>query len=95
MAADIALLTVELRLPGVQSLKEKRRILQSMIQKLKSMFNIAISESDHQDTWQRSELSIVSVNTSWNELQRTIGFIQNWEQRQYDIEVIEDRIERL
>ncbi len=95
MAADIALLTVELRFPGVQSLKEKRRILQSMIQKLKSMFNIAISETDHQDTWQRSELSIVSVNTSWNELQRTIGFIQNWMQRQHDVEVIEDRIERL
>jgi uncharacterized protein YlxP (DUF503 family) len=59
------------------------------------MFNIAISETDHQDSWQRAELSIVSVNTSWKELQRTISFIQKWMQTQYDIEVIEDRIERL
>jgi uncharacterized protein YlxP (DUF503 family) len=66
-----------------------------MIKKLKSMFNIAISETDHQDSWQRAELSIVSVNTSWKELQRTISFIQKWMQTQYDIEVIEDRIERL
>ncbi|MDD4028142.1 MAG: DUF503 domain-containing protein [Caldisericia bacterium] len=95
MAGEIALLTVEMRLPGIQSLKEKRRILQSMIQKMKSKFNVAVSETDLQDTWQRAELSIVSINTSWNELQRTIGYIQNWIQSQYEIEVIEDRIERL
>jgi uncharacterized protein len=95
MATEIALLTVEMRLPGIQSLKEKRRILQSMIRKLKSKFNVAISETDLHDTWQRAELSIVSINTQWNELQRTIGYIQNWIQSQYEVEVIEDRIERL
>jgi uncharacterized protein YlxP (DUF503 family) len=61
---SIGLLMVDCLINNCFSLKEKRSVLQSIIKRLHSNFNIAIAETNHQDLWQRSELSIVSVNTN-------------------------------
>ena len=39
-------------------------VLRRVKDRLRSKFNVAVSESDHQDLWQRSQLSIVTVGTS-------------------------------
>ena len=45
----IGVMTVNLHLHGIGSLKEKRSIVKSVISRLQSRFNISISEVDHQD----------------------------------------------
>ena len=45
----VGVMTAQLHLQGVSSLKEKRSIVKSVISRLKSRFNISISEVDHQD----------------------------------------------
>jgi len=45
----VGVLTAQLHLQGVGSLKEKRSIVKSLIGRLKSRFNASISEIDHQD----------------------------------------------
>jgi uncharacterized protein len=45
----VGVLTTQLHLHGINSLKEKRSIVKSLIGRLKSRFNISISEVDHQD----------------------------------------------
>jgi uncharacterized protein YlxP (DUF503 family) len=57
----VGLLTVELHLPGSQSLKEKRMVLRRIKDRLKK-FNVAIAEVDHHDLWQRAELAVVTVS---------------------------------
>lgn len=54
-------LTAELFLPGVSSLKEKRRILKSLIGKLRSRFNVAVAEVEGQNAWQRATLAVAGV----------------------------------
>ena len=44
----VGLLTVELHVPGSQSLKEKRMVLRRIKDRLKK-FNVAVSEVDHHD----------------------------------------------
>ena len=39
-------------------------VLRRLKDRLRSKFNVAIAESDHQDLWQRSQLSVVSVGSS-------------------------------
>jgi len=70
---SVGLLVVDCLLGAGHSLKEKRRILLSLIQKLQNHFNIAIAEVEHQNLWQRSKLAIVCVNTEWQAVERTLS----------------------
>lgn len=58
----VALLTVELFLPGARSLKDKRMVLRRIKDRL-SKFNVAVAEVDHHDRWQRAGLGIVTIST--------------------------------
>jgi uncharacterized protein YlxP (DUF503 family) len=57
----ILALNVELTIPLSHSLKEKRAVLQRVMSRTKQKFNVAVSEIDYQDQWQRSEICIVTV----------------------------------
>ncbi len=59
----IALLSVELFLPGARSLKDKRMVLRRLKDRL-AKFNVAVAEVEHQDLWQSSGLGIVAIGTS-------------------------------
>ena len=58
----VGLLTVELHVPGSRSLKEKRMVLRRIKDRLKK-FNVAVSEVEHHDLWQRAGLAVVTVST--------------------------------
>ena len=58
----IGLLTLELHFPHARSLKDKRRELQGLKDRLRRL-NAAIAELDHQDVWQRTRMGIVTLNS--------------------------------
>ena len=62
MSARVALGTVDLHLPDVDSLKGKRQILRSLKDKLRGRFEVAVAEVDHQDVWQRATLAVACVS---------------------------------
>ncbi len=53
----VGIVTWELHLNGCQSLKDKRRILKSLKDRLHRRCNVSVAETDHHDLWQRAELS--------------------------------------
>ncbi|MEW5984492.1 MAG: DUF503 domain-containing protein [Acidobacteriota bacterium] len=68
----VALLSVELFLPGARSLKDKRMVLRRVKDRL-ARFNVAIAEVDHHDLWQRASLGIVTVATSEDHANRELA----------------------
>ncbi len=60
----IAYLTLEIRIEGAQSLKDKRQVMRSLKDKLRASFNIAVAEMDCNDLWQRATLGVVSISDS-------------------------------
>ena len=58
----VGVMTAQLHLQGITSLKEKRSIVKSLIGRLKSRFNISISEVDHQDEKTSAVLGIAVVS---------------------------------
>ena len=70
----VALLSVELYLPGAQSLKEKRMVLRGVKDRLKK-FNISVSEVEHQDLWQRAGLGIVAISTDRRHLEAELAAV--------------------
>jgi uncharacterized protein YlxP (DUF503 family) len=68
----IALLTLDIHIPHAQSLKEKRMVVRSLKDRLRSKFNVSVSEVDHQDLWQRSQVSVVIVGSDEKFLQKVL-----------------------
>ena len=63
-AMPVGVLTLEIQIPYAHSLKEKRAVLRKMKDRLRSRFNVAVAELDHQDVWQRATLGVVSISDS-------------------------------
>lgn len=57
----VAACVLKLDLSGVSSLKEKRRIVKSILARLSQQFNVATAEIDHQDVWQTAVIALVTV----------------------------------
>ena len=51
----------ELSLPECLSLKDKRRVVKSLKDRLRSRFNVSVAETAYQDVWGRAQLSIALV----------------------------------
>ena len=60
----IGVLQADLHLHGVQSLKEKRGIVQRLLARCRNRFPVSAAEVDHQDLWQRTLLGFAIVNAS-------------------------------
>ncbi len=54
-------LDVELRLPGAQSLKEKRGLLKPVVERIRSRYQLSVAEVGYQDKWQRARLAVAIV----------------------------------
>lgn len=53
-----ALVSVEVHLPGIGSLKGKRAVIKSLLATLRQRLNVSVAEVGHQDLWQRAVLGI-------------------------------------
>ncbi|HJT89985.1 MAG TPA: DUF503 domain-containing protein [Bryobacteraceae bacterium] len=60
----IGVLTLELRLENSHSLKDKRNVVQSLKNRLRHKFNVAVAEIEPQDLWQRATVAAVTVSSS-------------------------------
>ena len=65
----IGVLTVEYMLHGNSSLKGKRRVANSLKQKVRNTFNTAIAEAGTEDSLTRLRLAVVSVSNEQRHLQ--------------------------
>jgi uncharacterized protein YlxP (DUF503 family) len=52
---------VELFIPGSLSLKDKRRVLHSLKDRLRDKFNLSVAEVDSQDLWQKAVVGMACV----------------------------------
>jgi uncharacterized protein YlxP (DUF503 family) len=70
----VGLLSIELYLPGSQSLKEKRMVLRRVKDRL-AKFNVAVAEVEHQDLWQRAGLGVVTISNSNAHVDRELAAV--------------------
>ncbi|AIC94792.1 DUF503 domain-containing protein [Shouchella lehensis] len=47
-----------------QSLKDKRSVVKSIVTRMRQRLNVSVAETDHQNVWQRAELTIAAVGSS-------------------------------
>ena len=74
----VAVLVIELHFPDVESLKGKRRELSSVKAQLHSRHGAAVSETGHQDLWQRSTLTAALTGGSLATLSSVADNVERW-----------------
>ncbi|HEX4997244.1 MAG TPA: DUF503 domain-containing protein [Terriglobia bacterium] len=89
----IALLTLDVHIPHAQSLKDKRMVVRRLKDRLRAKFNVAVSEVDHQELWQRARLSVVTVGSDEAYSRQTLQLALEEAERSAPDCVIEGNIE--
>jgi len=89
----IALLEIDLFSEQFHSLKEKRRLLSSLKERLKNKFNIAVAESDYQDLWQKAQLSAVTLGANRAILENTFKQIEDFIFLNYALQISKIKIQ--
>lgn len=74
----IGILKIVIFIYNSNSLKEKRMILQSLKGKLRNKFNIAVTEIQDEDKWQKATLAIVGVEKNRNRMNACLSCVINF-----------------
>jgi uncharacterized protein len=72
----IGVLTLELHISDAHSLKDKRHVVKSLKDRLRTKFNVSVAEIDHQDLWQRSVIAAVTVSGDRAHAEQVLQFVE-------------------
>ncbi|MDD2552978.1 MAG: DUF503 domain-containing protein [Desulfotomaculaceae bacterium] len=78
----IGVLTLQLHLGEANSLKDKRRILKSLIARIKNRFNVSVAEVGQQELWQCSTLGISMVSCEQAHVHKVLAAVVNFVEAQ-------------
>jgi uncharacterized protein YlxP (DUF503 family) len=59
----VAVMTIDVALFEAMTLKDKRRVLQSFVTRLRDKFNVSVTEVGYGDSPKRSKLGVAAVST--------------------------------
>ena len=77
----IASLQIQLHIPQSQSLKDKRRVIKSLKDRLRQKFNVSVAETADLDKWQASTIEIAMVSNDQIHLETQIEKINEFIER--------------
>ncbi len=91
----VSRLLVELWIPGSRSLKEKRKVISSIRDRLGARNHLALAELDDQDKWQRAVLGIVSIGSSASRTRQSMEWVLDMLDEEPRVEVLGTQLEEL
>ena len=62
----------ELSLPGCTSLKDKRSVVRSLKDRLRTRYHLSVAETDHQDVHARAQLTVALVASDGRRAESTL-----------------------
>ncbi len=95
MAVVVGLLQVELGIPGNRSLKGKRRVLNSVKERVRSQFNVSIAEVELNDVWDAALLGVSCVANQSQPVHQTLSKVVSTMERCRDVTLVDYAIEIL
>ena len=93
--ARVAVGTIELHLPDVDSLKGKRHVLKGLKERVRARFEVAVAEVDNHDIWQRATLAIACVSHDSRHANEVVSKALDFIEAHIDGSVIDTSLEIL
>lgn len=91
----VGLLTLDLHIPEANSLKTKRMVIKSLIDRTKNKFNVSVAEVDAQNLWQRSVIGISMVANETVIINKVFEKIRTLVLDTHSVELIDSTMEML
>ncbi len=88
----IGFLSLEIYIPYSHSLKEKRKRLSSLKNRLKNRYNVAFAELDYHQKWQRTKIGMVTLNNQKRLIDSLFSKIIEDTEKNIDGHIIEHQI---
>ena len=89
----IGICTLHLRLLEGRSLKEKRRVVKSIKDRVRNKFNVSIAEIDKLDKWQWATLGLACVSNDARFTNSMLSNVVDFIERIHIVELIDYEIE--
>lgn len=88
--------TLELNIPTATSLKSKRKVVKSVIIRLRNEFNVSVAEVDQLDSWQTAVIAAVTVSGDRDYAHALLTRVALWvENHRLDCYLVDYEIELL
>ena len=84
----ILLIKINLHIPHAHSLKEKRREIKSLKDRLSSRFNASVSEIDALEKWQHAVIGVCIISNDRSYLDKQYGLIETMVLEYSELELI-------
>ncbi len=85
----VGICEVRFSLYDVGSLKEKRQVVKSLIERLKSRYNISIAELGDLDSWNMSTIGFAYVSNDSRRIESSVDKIINFIDGDHRLEIID------
>ncbi len=89
----VGTLKISLYLHDNRSLKGKRKIVKSMVGKVKHKFNVAIAEIGSNDKWQKIELGVSAVGNDRGHVDASLSNVLSFLDSMYLADIVDSNIE--
>ncbi len=86
-AIFISLLTIDLRIPWAQSLKDKRSAVRGLKDRLRSRFNASVAEVAYQDKWQRAVIAVCMLDSDRRRLESDMARVRQLCEEAQDLQI--------
>jgi uncharacterized protein YlxP (DUF503 family) len=91
----IGVLTLELHIHDATSLKEKRMVVNSMLDRIRARFNVSAAQIDDHDRWQSATLGIAAVSNDRTTANRVLNHVRDVAEGETRCDVVSCQIEIL
>lgn len=91
----VGIARIELHIPGARSLKDKRQVVGSLKERIRSRVQAAVAEVDHQDLWQRAALGVAVVSADGAQVHEQLRSVRALADAAFEAQVVDwqERIE--
>jgi uncharacterized protein YlxP (DUF503 family) len=89
----VGTMIIDLLLHDNRSLKGKRKVVKSMVDKVKHKFNVAIAEIGSNDKWQKIELGVSAVGNDRRHIDSSLTNVLTFLDSLYLAEIVDSRKE--
>ena len=89
----VALERFDLRIPACGSLKEKRHVVKTLTNAIRSTFNVSVAEVDHHELWQRTAIAVAAVDREQHHVRRVMHEVERFVERWVEVEIISADLE--
>lgn len=91
----VAVGRIRLDLPGASSLKEKRKVIKPLVQRLRDRFGVSAAEVGLHDVWHSAVVAVAAVGSDASELDGLVHDAMRFATRHADAVVVDFRVEVL